>query len=418
MQLACLGACNEVGKSSFWLKANQVRILLDAGMKIHDHNEIPQFNKHQCDALVITHAHLDHSGGAPAVYRNANPLTFCTYPTEPLVNLLLDDSEKVALDRKKALPFSRDNRRRMDKKTSCLGYGQDYEFHDGTRLRFLDAGHIPGSAMALVETRDKSLLYTGYFNLSETRMHHAARAPKDEVDYLIIESTYGMREHPPRRDLERDFLADVRKAIEDGRTALVPAFAVGRTQELLQVLHSSEFNHRLYVNGMGKQVNQIVSDYPSYVRDFDALNDAINAAEEIRSNRQGEKLMGKPCAIVSTAGMLDGGPMLSYIREATKKGNAAIFLTGYQVEGTNGRHLVEEGKIKAEGGRFQKIDLPVKQYDFSAHAGKHDLHAFVKKVNPQKVFCVHGDECGEFAASLRNEGFDAVAPKIGDAFKL
>ena len=418
MQLAFLGACNEVGKSSFWLKGNDVRLLLDAGIKIHDSNEIPPFSKHACDAAIITHAHLDHSGGAPALYRYGNPVAFCTYPTEPIVNLLLDDSEKVALDRKKSLPFSGEHRKRMDRKTSCLAYGQEYEFHDGTKFQLIDAGHIPGSSQVLVESKNKTLLYTGDFNLTETRLHYAAKPPAEEVDALIIESTYGLREHPPRKKLEEDFCSDVRAALENGKTALVPCFAVGRTQEMLQVLNANGFRNRVFVNGMGLKVNEIVSDFPSYVKDYSALKRALASVTQINSTRQAREAIGRPGIIVSTAGMLDGGPMLSYIKEADRKGRAAVFLTGYQVRGTNGRHLVEEGQIKAEGGKFHKINLQVKQYDFSAHAGKRDLHDYVKKVNPEKVFCVHGDDCRAFAAALRGEGFDAIAPEIGETAKI
>ncbi|MFA4946056.1 MAG: MBL fold metallo-hydrolase [Candidatus Micrarchaeia archaeon] len=418
MKLCFLGACNEVGRSSVWVKGGEVRLLLDAGIKVHDHNEVPAFARHACDAAIITHAHLDHSGAAPALYKNGNPPAFCTPPTEPVVQLLLQDSDKLAEIRKKPLPYSRAHAKQFAKKTEGIGYNQEYEFHDGSRFSLLDAGHIPGSAQVLYECDNKRLLYTGDWNLEETRLQSAAALPDEHVNVLVTESTYGMRDHPPRAKLEREFCDAIALELESGNRVLVPCFAVGRTQEILQVLDAgAPPDAQITLAGMGAKVNDIIAEFPGYVRDPRALGEALARATVVNSAAEAKRASKKPGIAVATAGMLDGGPMLTQLKEANKHGNAVVFLTGYQVKGTNGRMLVEEGRMNFDG-HPEPIKLAVRQFDFSAHAGRKQLFARIKKLNPEKVFCVHGDDCAAFAADLRAQGFDAVAPKTEESFTV
>ncbi|PIO06329.1 hypothetical protein COT29_01435 [Candidatus Micrarchaeota archaeon CG08_land_8_20_14_0_20_59_11] len=418
MNLCFLGACNEVGKSCFWLQAGEVRLFLDVGIRIHDGNLAPNLEQHQADAAVITHAHMDHSGALPALYKHHDIPAFMTFPTIPVMNLLLADSEKVALQNRVPLPYSSQHVKRMNKRLTALSYDSDYQFFDGTTLRFLDAGHILGSAQALIRNK-KTLLYTGDFKTTPTRMHDGAKPPQEDVDVLVTESTYAQRTHPPREELEKQFADAVNDAIAENLTVLVPCFAVGRTQEILQVL-AARVRAPVYLDGMGKTVSQIACDFPSYCRSSKALFSAMERTTLVDDREMRRRISKKPCVIVSTAGMLDGGPALSYMRELNASGKGVVFLTGYQVAGTNGRMLEEQKKIR-DHGRKMDISLAVRQFDFSAHAGAEDLLEYARRVNPEKIFCIHGDTgvCDALAEQLtEEEGFDAIAPEQDKKYEV
>lgn len=424
MKLTFLGATRQVGKSCIHVQLNQVRLLMDSGLKIHDGNEPPDLRQHKFDAAVITHAHLDHSGSAPTLLHYGDAPVFTAFPTIPLTNLLLEDSEKVALRNKKTLPFTTQDAKRLQKKFFGLPFEHEYEFYDGTRFTLKDAGHIPGSAQVFATDGKKSLWYTGDFNTSESRLHSPAATPEKgtEIDALVIESTYANRDHPPREELEKSFCEAVQDALDAGKVVLMPSFAVGRMQEIAQVLNENKNRVRgeIYFDGMGTSVNEIVLDFPSYVRNAGALNAAIRRARVVESKRERRQITQKPCVILSSAGMLDGGPALSYLQALNNNNNGVVFLTGFQVAGTNGWRLVNGQPLRVnDGARMEKIILPFKHFDFSAHTGRTQLFDFVKRVNPKKVFCVHGDAevCDEFARELKEDhGFDAVAPEEGQVF--
>jgi putative mRNA 3-end processing factor len=298
-----------------------------------------------------------------------------------------------------------------------MPYGEPYKFYNGTQFSLHDAGHIPGSAQILVEDSGSKLLYTGDMNSEESRLQHAAVAPETDVDALIVESTYSNREHPVRKDVEKDLIEAVEEALQEGN-ALIPCFAIGRTQEILLVLNAAGIDAQIYVDGMGIASSTVVSEYSSYVKNPSALNSALSQAHYIQDHTQRRKVAeSKGKVIVATAGMLDGGPALTYIQKMNQSGKGAVLLTGYQVAGTNGRLLVEKGQLR-DRGRTTKINLQVKAFDFSAHSGRSYLLDYIKKVNPKKVYCVHGDEptCLQFAHELREqEGFEAFAPAAGDS---
>ncbi len=422
MKLTFLGACRQVGKSSVLAQLGEVRLLLDCGLRVHTEHLAPPIHQYKFDACLLSHAHLDHSGATPLAAREGKGPVFATFPTIPITQLLLEDNEKVSLRNHRALPFRKQDVKRLYSKFFGLPYGLPYEFYDGTRFRFLDAGHIIGASQVLVEHKGKRLLYSGDFNASETRMHAPAKPPEEEVDALVVESTYAAREHPPRDDLERRFVNEVQKAIDDDCVALLPCFAVGRTQEILQVLYANRLRGDLFVQGMGVAVSEISLDFPSYMKNAGMLNAALGRAKRVETKEQRRRVVEKPCAIVATAGMLDGGPALSYLQALNRKGNGAVFMTGFQVPGTNGSLLAAGERVWVnERSRREAVTLPFSQWDFSAHSGRKELFDYVKRVNARRVFCMHGDAavCVEFARELREEhGFDAVAPLEEEKFSV
>ncbi|MFH1056438.1 MAG: MBL fold metallo-hydrolase, partial [Candidatus Micrarchaeota archaeon] len=349
MELRFLGACREVGKSCVAVETQELRVAMDCGLKVHDHNEYPPLENLGFDACILSHAHLDHSGSIPVLYKQANIPTFCTFPTIPLATLLLEDSEKIAQLNGNQLPYRKADAHKLYQKFTPIPYNSEYEFYDGSSFELYDAGHIPGSSGVLFSSKEggkkKTVFYTGDFNYSDTRLLAKAKLPdgrKEKIDALVIESTYAFREHTDRRKLENAFIGKVKDCLADGFTALVPSFAVGRSQEILLVLHALlNSKEKIYLDGMGRKVVAILSDYPSYVKNDGALSGALEKTSFVKNNAERKKILGKPCVILTTSGMLDGGPVLHYIQELGNGGKAKIFLTGFQVAGTNGRALME-----------------------------------------------------------------------------
>ncbi|MBI5176628.1 MBL fold metallo-hydrolase [Candidatus Micrarchaeota archaeon] len=422
MKIDFLGAGMQVGRSSFEVACKSgLRVLLDAGSSNQKEDRLPLHPIGEIDAAIVTHAHLDHAGYLPAHFAKRSFPWYCTFPTLPLSELLWHDSIKVAKSRGESPYLSEKEIKISIKKCVLMPYGERYEFFEGTAFTFIDAGHIPGSAQVLLESGGKSVLYTGDFNTSDSRLHEGAVVPAEGIDAnaLIIESTYALRDHPPRRQLEKDFCENVDEVLDDGN-ALIPTFAVGRMQEMVQVLRAGGIKARIYLDGMGVEASRVICDFPSYVRDYGALSAALDSSKSVLSGSGRKKIAaGKGSVILTTAGMLDGGPALTYLREMSKAERGAVLLTGYQAAGTNGRSLVEKGMVK-DNGRPLSVNLPVTRWDFSAHAGRKELYDFVRKANPSKVICVHGDpeSCTALKEGLELQGFDAVTPTTGDAVEV
>ncbi|MDD5317271.1 MAG: MBL fold metallo-hydrolase [Candidatus ainarchaeum sp.] len=413
MKLRFLGAAREVGRSGVLLDAGK-RILFDYGMKVGEKNEFPLQAPSGIDAVVLSHAHLDHTGSSPALYEKANPPCFLTPPTADLASLLLKDSLKVCRLKGERAPFSQFHLKKMERAVIPLGYGRQFPLSRDSSLTFFDAGHVPGSAIAQVYSQHKRIVYTGDFKMEATRMHRGAE-PVENCDVLVIESTYEDHDHPDRPKLEKRIAEEARETMDGGGSVLFPAFAVGRSQELLMLVDDLLPGAQAYIDGMSKTATEIAAAHPQYLRNAKALRKAMRDAEWVETDGQRRKAAEEPSVIISSAGMLEGGPALTYLLKLNER--SKIILTGYQVEGTNARSLLEKKRVVIDNSQYE-VTIPTEYLDMSAHAGRSDLLAFVKRANPEKVFCIHGDKCEEFAEALRGMGFDAKAPRLGDSFEL
>ena len=414
MQLHCLGAGREVGRSSFLLETDQ-RVLFDYGLKIFNHgsskeNMYPIPYQGSIDAMFLSHAHLDHSGFIPELYSRGHVNWFSTPPTYDIAALLWQDSMKIMGEN---LPYTEQQYQKALKSHVPTLYGQSVTLGQ-TKYKFHDAGHIIGSAMIEAKYKGKTVLYSGDFKMEDTRMHTGAEAP-EEVDVLILESTYSNREHPDREENE-DKLADlVIDTLEDEGTVLFPAFAVGRSQELISILHENIKDVQIYLDGMSKEVTRTYLKYPEYLRDFDEFEESLESVIFVEGAKDRRDATSTPSVIVSTAGMMEGGPALSYLLNLNPA--SKLVFTGYSVEGTNGWRIQKENKVMIDKNILD-VSLPVSYFDFSAHAGRADLLKFIKETNPGKIVLNHGDRTPEFAEELNGMGFKAFAPKNGDIIDL
>ncbi len=422
MEMTFLGGASEVGKSCLCLTSGSTTIYIDCGLKMEkEATQLPAIHRgKRPSAVLLSHAHLDHCGAIPNLYKHGAPITYCTTPAIEVCEVLYKDTLKIAKEEKLPAPFSESDLKKAMQYFSALGYGNEFKISSDFKFSFIDAGHIIGAAQVQIITKDKKMVYTGDFKLKETRMHSGAQIPEN-VDILIIESTYGGKAQPLRAHVENKFFTDVNKIVENNETALIPCFAIGRTQEIIALLSEKKFKGGIYLDGMGKKVNDIYYNYASYLRDGKNFRNSLKKVKTITDKFERKEALQGGNAIICTAGMLEGGPILGYIQEMEKNGiNGKIFLTGFQVPGSNGHKMLEGKPITLKGRKTSelKVALPFELYEFSAHSDQEELLEYVKKVNPEKVICVHGDNTQSFAELLKQRGFDACAPKNEERIKI
>jgi putative mRNA 3-end processing factor len=407
MKLEFLGAMGCVGASGVSVEENSDRIVLDYGTKIR---EIPPkfpLPVERPKAILLSHSHLDHCGAVPLLVKKYSTPIYALDVTKDLTELLLEDSIKVSREEGVELPFNEFDVRQTMKNFVFVNYNKPFKVGN-FQITYFDAGHIPGSAMIFVESKDTNLLYTGDINDINTRLLEKCEEDLPKVKNLIIEGTYADREHPDRKREEKELVKMIEETISDNHPAIVAAFGVGRAQEILLILAKHGISYPLFMDGMAKKATTIINRYKKYLREPEDLEEALKFVTYVKG-RMRRRLVKEAACIITTSGMLTGGPVVKYIEKLYKKEKASLILTGWQIEGTPGRILLETGRFIHENLDLE-VKMRVKRFDFSAHAGKRGLFEFVKKINPEKVFCVHGDHTEEFAEELRREGFDAVAP--------
>lgn len=413
IQLSFHGAMNSVGASAVLVDTGVEKILFDYGTKVKEMP--PQFPiplHGRPDFIFLSHCHLDHSGGIPLFFKDKDRIPiYAQSCTKELTELLLLDSVKIHSEyigiEGAQLPFDNNDVRETIRNFIPIDYKKTFKLRE-TEVTSFDAGHIPGACMFHLKN-EKSVLYTGDYKTSDTRLHKKADESFDDVNVLITESTYAQREHPDRKDQEKQLVRLINETISKDGIALITGFAVGRIQEILLILDKHGIDYPVYIDGMAKKATTIINRYRNLLKDSKGLDKALEKVQYIASERMRRKVIKKPCAILTTSGMLSGGPAIWFLKRLYDDRKSSLILTGWQMEGTPGKILLETGKLITEDLELD-VRMLVKRLDFSAHLGKTELFDFIKKVNPEKVFCVHGDHTEEFAQELKEKGFDAVAP--------
>jgi putative mRNA 3-end processing factor len=418
LELRFLGGTREIGRISIAVKTEKTQILLDYGVMM-DHE--PGFPMHvppkDVDAIILTHGHLDHSGAVPVFHIRERKPVYGTRLTFELSQILISDFIHLS---SYYLPFEFLELKSMMKNSVPTEYKAPQTVGD-MNFKLIDAGHIPGSAQALIETLGKRVVFTGDLNSLETRLLPAADTDYGELDAFIMESTYADADHPDRTTLEKEFVDDVVEIVENGGTVLVPAFSVGRSQEIACILAAHHFEYPVTIDGMAREVNRVMLHYPNFLRDARLFQDAVNSSNSIDGWRDRRLAAKKPGVIISPAGMLKGGPAMFYVSKIGKKAHNAVFLVSFQIPGTPGKELMEKGRCVIDG-RMRKVKSKVKHFDFSSHCGVSQLQSLVKNLRGSPtVYVVHGAEgnCERFAKWVQKEtGLKAIAPNSGDVYAV
>jgi len=413
MNIGCFGGFREVGRNAVLLDSDE-KILCDFGINVED--ATPPIIPKKVDHCLLAHTHLDHVGSMPVITRFKCPI-YATAATFEQSYMLLKDSVKIARIKGHKLPYEESEIAKMKRRERWINYG-DVIKTKNAKIEVYSAGHIPGSVIFVIEMEGKRILYTSDFNTRDSRLVKGANI-KDfkNIDIVITESTYASREHPNRSETEKKLWEIVSDTISNEGTALIPAFAVGRSAEILLTIDSFRPKFPVYLDGMARQATEIALAHPETVRDSKALTRAMNNVRIIRNQNERKEALSQPCAIITTGGCIDGGPAAHYIRHLWSDEKNTMIFVGYQIPKTAGRYLLDTGRYVTDDADL-KLKMKIEQLDFSGHVDRNDLFNFVNKLNPKKVICMHGDNCQRFAKELQGRGFDAIAPKMGDIVKV
>ena len=419
MQLRFLGACQEVGRSAVAVKTATSQILMDYGVMINHEVGFPvHVSPRELDAVVLTHAHLDHSGLIPLFYVQSPRLpVYGVEPTFKLTTVLVRDMIKLS---GYYLPYEYIDLETMLNHAVPVDYRSQFSVAD-CKVTLVNAGHIPGSAQVIVENEGKRVLYTGDFNLVPTHLVSGADRAYADLDGLVIESTYAAQDHPDRVESEREFVLACKEVVESGGTVLVPAFGVGRSQEIICMLAGHNFTHTVFVDGMALDAIRMLEEFPHSLKDEQLFRRAMREAEQIRNWHDRRRAARTPGVIISPAGMLKGGASVFYMESIAPKEGNGIFLVSYQVEGSPGRILLDEGQFMLHG-KSRKVKARIEKFDFSSHGGKTQLQETLKLADKKtRIFVIHGEEsnCKSLADWATHElGLQTVVPKPREAFDV
>jgi putative mRNA 3-end processing factor len=421
LDVQVLGAANEVGRSGFLVNCNGTKLLLDYGVMFGRRGSPPQYPLHvkpkDLDAIIITHAHLDHSGNVPSLFVSGNTDVYATPPTFDLSKLLINDMLKID---KNSHPFDLPELNNMMKNAKEIGFKQKVTKGNAT-FEFRESGHVIGGSTVLVESEKKKLFYTGDIKTNGSRMLREMDTDIGEIDLLITESTYAKTEQIPRKTAEDQLIEFANEVMDRKGILFIPSFSVERSQEMACILRSANFKHKIIMDGMALKVNEIMFKHPEYLRDPKIFSEAIKSSTAIREHAERKRAMGEPCVVISPAGMLVGGNAVYYLQQLSFDSKNGIALVSYQGEGTPGKKLLDTGKVSTRG-KDLNVQAEVKQFQFSGHADKKELFAMMKTIkgNP-KVWTVHGDSesCQIFAQEIHEQfGFETYAPMVNDKITI
>jgi len=410
MDFQFLGGADEIGSLGLVLRDQGRTLLFDYGMTPSDPPSYPRPVPTNIDLAFLSHAHLDHSGMTPLLSRLPKARLIATPVTIAVADLLTKDALKVARMEGYLAPYTPSDIHALHARFTAVERHGTFR-HRGIEVAFTPAGHIPGASMILYKW-ERDVMFTG--DLQTLPTHLVGGAEPLECDVLVMESTYAGRDHPDRQETERRFRDKISETVERGGKAIVPAFAVGRAQEVLMALASSGFE--TYLDGMARKVNEIYEAAPEYLADARRFRRALERVHIVEHPGDRARALREADVIVTTGGMMDGGPVLYYVGEMYRDAKSSIYLTGFQVDGSNGRRLLDEGTLIVDDTVIRP-SCEILKFDFSAHAGHSDLVRVAKESRAETVVLMHGDHREALRDAI--EGFTRVIlPENGKSFTL
>jgi len=469
MKLTFHGAAKTVTGSQHLIEVNGKRILLDCGLFQGKRKEAFELNRSgfcdgkSLDCLILSHAHIDHSGNIPCLVKNGfRGDIICTSATRDLCAVMLMDSAHI---QEQDVAFANKLRKRKQQKefeplytkedvvTAMdqfigLSYNRRREILPGVHLTLTDAGHMMGSANVILDIHDKEksrevrLVFSGDIGRPDIPIIKDPAVLGEGADILIMESTYGNRLHPPYPESEKELERIVNETYQRGGSLLIPAFAVGRTQQLVYALHKLFLNRDIpnlpiYVDSpLATRVTDIFrlhpETYDQEIREFILKDnhsnpfgfDTLRYTQTVQDSKE-LNFLREPAIIISASGMMEGGRILHHLRNRISDGKNTILVTGWQAPNTLGRRIVDGDEIVRIFGEEFPLRAKVEVLTgFSGHADRDGLLAWAGAMQkkPSRTFVVHGEEevAAAFAESLKNElGFPRVdIPEPHQSFEV
>ncbi len=419
-QLTFLGSCREVGRSGFYLEEKNESILVDYGVKFTNPPSFPDMiPTDNLQGIAITHAHLDHSGGVPRILRESDASLFCTPATRDLSLLLLRDMYKISRGR---LPYDKKDIALVRSQCQATPYEQTVPLGHPFELTLFNAGHIPGSSLVSIRVNGKRILFTGDFNAIESQLNPGARKNLPKHDVVVTESTYARRINPPREKTEEGLVDTVLETLERGGSALIPAFGVGRSQEIMCILEQSNIPRKypIYVDGMARAVNDILTRHPEYLQSPKSFQRAVKRSITIHANRERTNAVKKGGIIISPAGMLKGGASHLYFKMMHDNPKNSIIFVSYQIPGTPGAELLATGKVTVSNREFEVI-ADVRQHHLSSHSDSRGMLDMLLKIPGEPEFyTVHGESesCEALVEKLEKKGRKAHVGELNETVEI
>ena len=457
VSLLTLGGFGQVGRSCMLLTTPDSKILIDCGINPGARSPMDSFPRldwlsitlDDLDAVVIGHAHLDHTGFLPVLckYGYKGPI-YCTEPTLPMMNLIQLDAIKVASAQGRTPMYADRDVKQIMKQAITIPYGTVTDISPDIKLVLANAGHILGSALCHfhIGNGDHNFVYSGDIKFAKSILFESASWNFPRVETLLIESTYGAKEdiQASRQEVESSFLKSVNSILKDGGKVLIPIPAVGRAQEIMMVIDqymkSGEMVEApVFYEGMIAEASAIHEAYPEYLArelkqriletDDNPFDSEYFTNVEHPDAREEPLREGTPCIIIATSGMLEGGPVLEYLKNIAPDKRNKILFVSYQVNGTLGRRVLEGAKQVSLIGREGKVEVVtiecgIERLDgFSGHSDYNQLISFVHKLRPKlrRVLVNHGErrKSENLSMSIRRMlRIPTHYPQIQEAIKL